>query len=307
MVTMIQHIKEFNRHYNYLSDIEGLYGKHGGYYFTAIQLDQKNMIGLTFSVTDVNAILPEIEALRTQYESMPHGGVYADGPELIVELNMVNMNDSQDLVDIVEAITKVMRNHNSQNQCSISGSTEDIGIFRIGTKMLILSEAAYRAQVHTNEAQYNHKEPAPIVPFLGALGGMLLGVGVWILFSMIRIVTGLAGYFILKFGLNGYEKMGGSVTKRVAKILIGLSVVMIVFAQILTYAWPLFMNGVPFFMSFKIVVAQIFNGSIATNFIINIAIGIGLSLWSSWGLINHLLNFAPTSTKRVRRKNNRLL
>ncbi|QIK69033.1 hypothetical protein G7062_01485 [Erysipelothrix sp. HDW6C] len=306
---MINHIKELKNGYNYLSDIEGIYGRENDILFVASGLDRKNMICLTFSVERGAELVEKIEALREKYDAIPLGGVYMDGYTLNVELNLVNIDEAKDFTDIVDAVTAVIVRNRSQNISSDDGKTGDIGIFRIGTKMVILDGAGFEETTESMSEQYKKKSDSPLIPYIVAIGGMLLGVALWILIGRIGFISGIAGYFILSFAIKGFQKMGGQIYKKDVYILLGLALFMIFFAEFTSIALSIMNMGritliEAYQITWKFIVGD---GGILREFLLNVAIGIGLSLWSSWGLVNNLLNFTPTSNKRVRRRNTRLL
>ncbi len=309
----MESIKELRSTYSYMNDIETLYGKENEIFFTVAPLERKNMICISLSVSDAKDHIDEIQALRTTYDVIPMGGVYMEGLVLNVELNLINLDTKEQFKEIVDAVTLQLAAGNVHNISSIDGTSEDVGIFRVGTKVQILDGATFEDQ---KEAQsgYKKRKDNLTVAWLAAIGGMLAGVGVWVLINQIGFIAGLAGYLIIHWGIKLFRQFGGTLSRRDVYIMFGLSVGMILFAELLSTTfsyWRAFNNvfSISFFEVFKEVLKVIpKEPEILKNFLMNVAIGLGLSVWSSWGLIQSALNFTSAGgEKRVRRRNNRLM
>ena len=307
---MITHIKELRGSHKYISDIQAIYGSYNTYLFTATRLEQKNMIGLHFSVEYSSELKDAISELRKQYNAIALGGVYNEDNQLTVELNMVNLANVSEFDQILAAIVDVFQTMNVRQMNQETGDTGDIGIYRIGTKLRFLSSDGFESETETIKQQYSNKNGNIVLSWLLAICGMLIGVGIWIAIGRIGFVAGIAGYFMLKFGIKGFEKGGSVLTKNRVYIMLGLNAVAVVVAYILDMTLRIYWSP-SYFLSFwnavTITLRYITSQAGIFSFLTQFAIGIGLSIWSSWSLIQYLLNYAPNHESTVRRKNNRLL
>lgn len=309
----MESIKELRTTFSYVNDIETLYGKQNGIFFIVAPLERKNMICMTVSVSDAETHIDEIQSLRNQYDAIPMGGVYMEGISLNIEFNLINLDSKEQFEQMVNAVTHVLASGNVMNISSQNGSFEDVGIFRVGTKVLILDGSAFEGQ---KEAQTSYKKRTDniVMAWLAAIAGMLGGVAIWVLINQIGFIAGIAGYFIIHWGIKLFRQFGGTLSRKDVYIMFGLSVVMILFAEVLSVTidvWRAYNSiwSISFIDAFKDVISWIVEDpEMKKSFLVNVAIGLGLSVWSSWGLIQSALNFTSAGgEKRVRRRNNRLM
>lgn len=307
---MITHIKELKGSYQYISDIQSIYGKQQEYLFVAIPLEQKNMIAIQIPVSLTSDIKDSIMALRSKHSAIAYGGIYDEDNHLTVECNLSNLQDSSEFVAILDAITNVLKEQGAVMRCQDSFEQDNVGIYRVGTKLRFLSNSSYQEETTNASQQYNSRKGNLGLSWLFAIGGMLIGVGIWLIFGRIGFVAGIAGYFMLKFGVKGFEKGGATLTKKRVYIMLGLNVIAIVFAYLLDLAIRIMDQPVltiSFNKAFQIAVQSSFSSGGFGNFALQFAIGLALSVWSSWGLIQYLINYAPNRGPNVKRKNNKLM
>ena len=133
---------------------------------------------------------------------------------------------------------------------------------------------------------------------LGAVGGSLVGVVLWIAISLIGFIAGIAGFVMLKFALKGYEKLSGKLDKKGALISLFIAALMVCFANVLDYIIALCRAFFEWAASLDTVRYVIVNfGTLMTDteswggFILNLILGYGLSIWASFGLIREILHY----------------
>ena len=133
---------------------------------------------------------------------------------------------------------------------------------------------------------------------LGAIGGSLLGVGLWLLISFAGFIAGFAGFVMLKCALKGYEKLSGRLDKKGAVISLFIAAFMVFFANQLEYVIALCRAFMEWDASFDTVQYVIMNfGMLMTEtnswggFYMNLVLGYGLSIWASykviWGIFSY--------------------
>lgn len=143
-------------------------------------------------------------------------------------------------------------------------------------------------------------EQKPSNPFFGVIGALfasLLGVGLWVLIGQVGFVAGIAGFVMLKLALSGYQKLGGSLDKKGAVICLIITAGMITGANLLDYAVSMTRGYFQYEASFETLTYVFSNfGKLMSDmdmwrgFIIDLAIGYGLSIWSAAGAIKAILN-----------------
>lgn len=133
---------------------------------------------------------------------------------------------------------------------------------------------------------------------IGAIGGSLVGVVLWVGISLIGFIAGFAGFVMLKFALKGYEKLSGKLDKKGAVISLIIAAFMVLFANVADYVVTLCQAFFRWDASLDTVWYVITNfGSLMTDadcwggFILNLIIGYGLSIWSSCRLIGAILKY----------------
>lgn len=133
---------------------------------------------------------------------------------------------------------------------------------------------------------------------LGAIGGSLIGVVLWILIGLANFIAGIAGFVMLKFALKGYQKGAKNLDKRGALICLGIAAVMIPAANALECFILLCQAFFEYEASMDMVryVAVNFTGLMSDCelwpvFFKDLIIGYGLSIWSSYKLIIAILTY----------------
>lgn len=133
---------------------------------------------------------------------------------------------------------------------------------------------------------------------IGAIGGSLVGVVLWIMISMIGFVAGVAGFVMLKFALKGYEKLSGRLDQKGAVISLIVAAFMVTFACVLDYVIVLCRAFFEWDASLDTVRYVVMNfGTLMTEldtwrgFAVNLLVGYALSIWSSYQLIGETLRY----------------
>lgn len=149
--------------------------------------------------------------------------------------------------------------------------------------------------------QISLEPPKPSNPFfgvIGALGGSLVGVALWILIGRLGFIAGIAGFVMLKFALKGYEKLGGRLDKKGAVISLIIAALMITGANVADYLLQMFQAYLSFEVSFETILFVLKNfTNIMTEyemwggFMANLIVGYLLSIWSSFSMIKAILTY----------------
>ncbi|MFT4105879.1 MAG: hypothetical protein QM657_08960 [Lacrimispora sp.] len=146
-------------------------------------------------------------------------------------------------------------------------------------------------------ASLEEKGTRLIPGIVGALIGALIGAALWVLIGQIGFIAGIAGFVMLKLSLGGFEKLGRRLDKRGAIICLFITAGMIFGANLLDYGVSMTRAYFEFEASFE-TMAYVFSnfGKLMSEmdmwkgFFVDLAIGYGLSVWSSLGAIRAIMS-----------------
>lgn len=160
----------------------------------------------------------------------------------------------------------------------------------------------------TAEITTSVKPPEPSKPLLGivgAIGGSLIGVILWLVLGRLGLISGIAGVVMLRFAFKGYEKLGGRLDKKGVIISLVVMIFMIAEVNVLDY-WT---RDVEFSRLFKVAVNLHKRPSYWIEemtfthrwgeFIINLLLGYALSVWSGFSVIKDVLIYPGKSRNQV--------
>lgn len=140
-----------------------------------------------------------------------------------------------------------------------------------------------------------------LLGFVGAVGGSLIGVALWLVISMVGFIAGIAGFLMLKFALLGYQKLSGKLDKKGAVISLFVAAFMVFGANVLDFVISICKAYFEFEASFDTVRFVVTNFmelmteyDMWRGFWVNLVIGYGLSIWSSFSLIGSILRYKET-------------
>lgn len=146
--------------------------------------------------------------------------------------------------------------------------------------------------------QKESKESNMFLGILGAIGGSLIGVALWLVISLVGFIAGIAGFVMLKFALLGYQKLSGRLDRKGAFISLFVAAFMVFGANVLDFVIAICKAYFQFEASFDTVRFVVMNfSSLMTEhdmwngFVLNLVIGYGLSIWSSFSLIRSILRY----------------
>lgn len=148
------------------------------------------------------------------------------------------------------------------------------------------------------QEQPSEKKGNMALGIIGALGGSLVGVALWLVLGMVGFIAGIAGFVMLKFALLGYQKLSGKLDKKGAVICLVIAAFMVFGANVLDYGISICKAYFQFDASFDTIryVALNFSSLMTEHdmwggFFTNLLIGYGLSVWSSHSLIGAILSY----------------
>lgn len=305
---MINNIKELKGSYSYLKDIDVIYGIKDTYYFSVQKLERANMICIVLSVNHNEQILKELDKLRGSLPAIPFGGVYAEGTEVNVELNMLNIASVDTFNTILECIVNVLQNHDAINVCSQTRQTTDLGLYRVGTKVKVLGESVFESQIKNNKGIKTPRKTNRLLGYGAVLGIFILMVLVkHIVGSLIFIIPLAITVGAFRLAVETYEKVGGMIYKKDAIAIVAIFVGVLIIAPILQMTYQIMLIGFGFVGSFLLAIRAAFSSlAVFAEMYQYVPLQLAISILISWSHIQNLLNGA-IGGNRIKRKNNRLM
>lgn len=306
---MIDSLKELKGNDTYVKDIDAIYGNSDGYYYSVQTLERKNMICIVFSVNPNEKVLKSIESLRVQHPAIPLGGVYKEGYELNVELNLINIDSKASYENLFHQIIEMLKQHGLENVCSQTGSNLHVGLYRLGTKLKILSDEVFNDQKASGSNANSMRGIKS--PILGYFVASIIFIGIIIVKNIIGSVFFLiplaitAGGF--RLAIEAFERVGGMMTRRHARNLIILFVLSMILTPIATLFFQMVVFGIPVLQSAIFAFKMPFVSLLAfAEMYKMVPINLAISLYATWHHIQSILNNSYNG-KIVKRKNTKLL
>lgn len=133
---------------------------------------------------------------------------------------------------------------------------------------------------------------------LGAAGGSLIGVLLWILIGYAGFIAGIAGFIMLKLALTGYQKCSGNLGRKGALFCLFLTIFMIFAANVLEFGiiicralfeYEASMDTVRYVAANYMELMS--RGELWPGFFKNLLVGYGLFIWASSRLIGAILKY----------------
>lgn len=162
----------------------------------------------------------------------------------------------------------------------------------IGLEGRFLDQQEFKSGIEVDtKDEYSEVTSNVFLGIIGAIIGAAIGGIAWLILGRIGYIAGIAGYFMMYLAIRGYRKLSGFLDKKGQMISLIIALLMIFFANYLSYAidYCKYTYG-----SYSI--GNIFNAfmkipSFLTviggwgDFILNLVIGYGLSIWSGFNII----------------------
>ncbi len=146
------------------------------------------------------------------------------------------------------------------------------------------------ALLASNQQMIKSKQGNIAAGAVGALIGALIGVVLWVIIYQLGYIAGIAGLVMAVFALKGYEKLGGKIDLAGMIVSVIITVIMVYFAQHLSYAIVIYQEfgggSVTFFDAFRSVFEFLARyEDIRMLFIKDLVIGYLLTLAASFSTI----------------------
>ncbi|CAM3461707.1 hypothetical protein G7061_00465 [Erysipelothrix sp. HDW6B] len=219
---------------------------------------------------------------------------------LYIPLDFSQIDQENELDQILEAITLELATRRYIQRCGVSGRTDNLAIYRLDNNVEILNAEVYNQRVRDFEENRNSGSERSPLAYIGALGGVLLGMALWVIVGLIGFIVGIIGAVMILAGIKGYQMFGGKKSKQSIIIIAIMSVLGIVLAEYISISISYYqaINGlIPYqYILFDIMPTLIQEPEIIRIMLFDISFGILLSLLSTWSLIKEEIKSVENPT-----------
>ena len=216
-----------------------------------------------FFVT-INASAPGLEALSALasfLESQKAGSKHFHGfscYEHFIELELTSPAMPKKIPaifnGIIDPVVQYITMQSFTPGCQNCGdSTMPLDCYQINNAHQMLCENCSReveARLEDNKAAVKSQKSSLIPGLVGALLGALIGAAVWIGIYKLGYIAGIAGAITVICAMKGYEMFGRALDVKGVIISVLISVVMIYFANNISWAWDVYDELKPYGYSF---------------------------------------------------------
>lgn len=187
--------KELNQ--KYIRDIDSAAGKVGPYYFIVEPASLVGLIRVTFSVKSAEAYLQEFQETMAHFRAIGRDGVRITNHQLILECKVNGLEHSEDFARILESIGNTLHDHNIPQVDFQGKESDNLGVFRVGTKLEVQTDDTIQEVSSTIKKQYNRTNQS-------RSKGFILGFGWFLLLSPLYIIVkafepSIFGFVIFSF------------------------------------------------------------------------------------------------------------
>lgn len=141
-------------------------------------------------------------------------------------------------------------------------------------------------------SEFDNKQQGNILfAYIGAIGGLILGIFLWIIVSKLGFISGLVGFLMLHFATTGFEKLGGmKINKQHFIVLLVLTVLSIILSVLSNMIFFLFDTGFTLKESLQALPYLLKDPHNMKILMKDGLIGLGLATWSSWSFVKQKLS-----------------
>lgn len=304
----------------YIKDIDSSAGKVGPYYFIVEPSNLVSLIRISFYIKDAESIVEPLKEKMAFYRSIGRDGVRSSGTQLILECKVNGLDDAEEFAKILEEVGNTLYASNIIQVDSDGNEGTDLGVFRVGTKLVVSNDDAISSLNKTVGARYRKSNQSTPMAFVMGLGSFLLLIPIFIIVRMFEpSFFGLAIFsypvlvWILRKSLKLFQEKTSPSKMQVFLLLLGYSFIMYV-AYCLTMAINI-STAIPFF-EFSLFSAsswgfffKLFNSIFLSGgrIILDSQITLVFALAFNYYIVRSLYEGSSAGTKQVKRSIHRVL
>lgn len=161
---------------------------------------------------------------------------------LTIKMPAVNGNKVPDMINgVVEPLIQYLSSGNYLPCCESCGSTQEyLSNYEVnGSYHYLCTSCAQQIEqnLQQNQQTTRAKKSNLVAGLVGAFVGSLIGCALWVLIYRLGYIAGIAGAVTAICALRGYELLGGHLDRKGVIISTVMMLVMIFFANRLSWTW----------------------------------------------------------------------
>lgn len=301
----------------YQKDIDTSAGKVGPYYFVMEPTNQANLIRISFNVLNEQEVLSELQEKMSIHRSIGRDGIRFNGFQLIIECKVGGLDDEEELATILESVGNVLYHHEIQQVDANGVVSDNLGVFRIGTKLEIQSDTDVDdITIHSKE-RFKNSNQSRLMAYLKAFG-------IFIAMSPLYILVLNYEPSVMGFVFFSYAVLIGMFKKSLQVFLVNwtpnktdliillvmflLSLYMIRLTSVIITMISVFRQtgmSVGYFEAYFILFQALFPES--APIMLNSAISLAFAMAFNYHIVRSLLDVSSTHAKPVKRSIHRVL
>ena len=188
--------------FKYIKDINSFYGEINGYYFYSEPTKYVGLIRVFFSVKE--PVLDDLREICSKYRAVGNDGVRYEEGHVILEIKTNGLNDQKELEEILNRISHKLP------QQEADGKTDDLGLYRDGTRLVIKNNAIFSVTSKESSSLYKKQSnKSSLIGYLMAFVYMIPGSILYAIAMNIGIIPSVISFTVIYLALKGYNKHSG--------------------------------------------------------------------------------------------------
>ncbi|MDO4594492.1 MAG: hypothetical protein Q4B52_03855 [Tissierellia bacterium] len=193
---------------------DSFYGFVDGFAFVIFRIESSNKFIIKISVDNENRDKNELKDLKNEYI----GNIEILNDKIQFHIKGFKISTVANNTKMaMDTILDYLKKYDYKNICQIDKTKENIGIYQIENKLMILSDNCYQSLLEENNQKLKKEDLTDeniALGLIGAIGGMILGSLSILLIYNLGYVSAFGGIITAFLSIKGYEKLAGKLTKK---------------------------------------------------------------------------------------------
>ena len=296
-----------DNNFKYIPDIKTFYGQINSFYFVGEETNLVGLIRIFFSVNIEGAIIDKLREITKNHRSIGRDGVKMEQGLLVIDLKSNGLDSPNELSEILEKLTRILLEEGAMQSSQRNSDKHDVGIYRIGTKLLILSNDEFAQEVEVVGQQFKRNNGSKLKAYGMTALKMMPGVFVYATGLGIGWFSFIGVYMMLNMGISTFQSHS-NMSKKDAYLVLGMVVLGMTLGYTFYTAYGVYkalstmgMGGfTPYFL------ASLLQFEVFSQFLLHALSHLLFIGLISFGRIKDMFS-GVTETKTVKRKTQRLL
>ncbi len=286
--------------YLYDSNLNVMFGEKNGFTFVVKDYGQ-NQCSLLFSVKGEQAAVESDlgKSVQVVSKAVRVASVKQYKLTCAIKPGLTKKKTENNILQAIEDVSSYLAENNYQQCCEVSGDTEDVHLYVVGSQLSFLNEESY----HLKSQELDKSEQEALLAneniFLGVVGaflGSLIGVAAIVIVGQLGYVSVLSGIVMGISVIKGYELFARRLSTRGAIVSGLIILVMTYIANQLDWAFSAAIAyKVSIFETFPYINDLLTEGIIdSTTYFINLVLIYLTTVLAAAGMIGNALRAQKT-------------